>query len=341
MLQIRNKTPFTPGLFLFPDEQGVDTLYTLVKATFDVRAGQVTVAERQRPLVVKDEYWGEPGSSSIKYASEAHLLKPGTDVLLVGEAHAPHGRAVDTCLVSVQVGPLRQVLQVFGNRQWKGGLLSPGISSPEPFVTIPLVYERSYGGTHEVAPERMMGEERNPVGQGFRGKRGASDMVGRALPNLEDPRRLIQGISDAPVPVGVGAVAPAWQPRKSYAGTYDETWKKKRAPYLPHDFRPEFFQVAYPALWTQESMKGGEPVELLAVSPAGVDRFALPRCELDVDVRIAGRTERPRMRLETVLLEPGMGQLCLTWRGAVGCDKQALKVEEARFTVKSLRGAEG
>jgi hypothetical protein len=341
MLQVRNETPFTPGLFLFPNERGVDTLYTVVKATFEVRENRVAVAEKQRPLVLKDEYWGEPGASSLKYTSEAHLLKPGTDVLLVGEAHAPRRRPVDSCLVSVRVGPLQQVIQVFGNRQWKGGLLSPGISAPEPFLTMPLVYERAYGGIHEVEPGRILGEVRNPVGQGFRGKRSAVDMIGRALPNLEDPRHLVRSISDAPAPVGVGPVGPAWQPRKSHAGTYDETWRKKRAPYLPRDFRPEFFQVAPPALWTRAELKGGEPVELLAVSPAGVERFVLPQCELGVEVRLAGRMERSRMRLETVLLEPDQERLSLTWRGAVECDKQALKVEEARFTVKSLRGVEG
>jgi hypothetical protein len=340
MLQVRNETPFTPGLFLFPDERGVDTLYPVLKATFEVREGRLSIAKQQRPLVVQDEYWGEPGASSLEQASEAHLMKPGTDVVLVGEAWAPRGRPVDSCLVSVRVGALRQVLQVFGERRWKGGLLSPGISSPEPFLKLPLVYERAYGGTHEVEPGQVLGEERNPVGRGFRGRRRASDMVERALPNLEDPRHLIQSISDAPAPVGVGPVAPSWRPRKAYTGTYDEEWKKRRAPYLPRDFRPEFFQVAPPALCAREGLKGGEPVELLAVSAAGVERFTLPRCEWEVSVRVAGRVEQPRMHLETVLLEPGEGRLCLTWRGAVECDKQALKVEQVRFKVKSLRGVE-
>jgi hypothetical protein len=341
MLQVRNETPFTPGLFLFPDVRGVDTVYPVVKATFEVRGGRLSVAEKQRPLVVEDEYRGEPGASSLRYASEAHLLKPGTDVLLVGEARAPRGKPVDSCLVSVRVGALHQVIQVFGERRWKGGLLSPGISSPEPFLELPLIYERAYGGTHEVEPGQVLGEARNPVGQGFRGKRRASEMVERALPNLEEPRHLIRSISDASAPVGVGPVAPSWLPRKAYAGTYDAEWKRKRAPYLPRDFHPEFFQVAHPALCAREGLKGGEPVELLAVSPAGVERFSLPRCELEVNIRVAKRIEQPRMRLETVLLEPGEGRLCLTWRGAVGCDKQALQVEEAHFLVKSLRGVEG
>lgn len=41
MLQLRNESPFVPGLFLFPDEQGVDTLYVVVKATFELEGTPV------------------------------------------------------------------------------------------------------------------------------------------------------------------------------------------------------------------------------------------------------------------------------------------------------------
>jgi hypothetical protein len=277
----------------------------------------------------------------LKYAGEAHLLKPGTDVLLIGEAHAPRGHLVESCLVSVRVGRLRQVLQVFGDRQWKKGLVSPGLSSPKPFTTMPLVWERAFGGTHDLGEGRVLADARNPVGQGLRGKRSGSEMVGRALPNLEDPHHLIGSISDAPAPVGVGPLAPSWEPRKSCAGTYDKAWQTQRAPYLPHDFKTEFFCMAPPALHAREGLKGGEPVELLNVSPDGMQRFTLPRCALEVTVHTAGQIERPPMRLETVLLEPGEHRVCLTWRGAVSCDKRTLKVEKVRFAVNSLEGVEG
>ncbi|RKH55955.1 DUF2169 family type VI secretion system accessory protein [Corallococcus llansteffanensis] len=340
MLQLRNQTPFVPAMFLFPDERGVDTLYVALKGAFELRGGALFVAEKQQPLVMADEYVGEPGSSGLKKAGEAHLLKPGTDVLVSGEVHAPKGRPVDSCLASVRVGPVRQVLQVFGDRKWKGGLVAPRISSPEPFTRMPLMWERAFGGTHEVGEGHVLAEARNPVGQGFRGKRSGSEMVGRALPNLEDPQHLMSSISDAPAPVGLGPVAPAWEPRRRFAGTYDEAWQTRRAPYLPQDFRPEFFCTAPPALRVREGLKGGEVVECLHLSPEGGHRFTLPRCELAVTVRIAGKPEPVIMRLETVLLEPGAGRLSLGWRGAIGCDKRALKIEEARFEVQSLEGVE-
>jgi hypothetical protein len=186
VLQVRNETPFVPGIFLFPDAQGVDTLYVVVKATFTLAREGPAIAEEQQKLVLADAYWGEPGQSSLKYASEAHLLKPGTDVVLVGEAWAPQGRPVPSSLVSVKVGALRKVVQVFGDRRWKGGIGSPSPSQPEPFLRMPLVYERAYGGVHAVDAERgkVLFESRNPVGRGFRGKRSTSEMAGQLSPSL-------------------------------------------------------------------------------------------------------------------------------------------------------------
>ena len=146
MLQVRNDTPFVVVLLLFPDEHGVETVYITVKATFDILPGGVAIAAVQRPLFVVDEHWGHPERSSIKYASEAHLMRPGTDVVIIGEAHAPHERPVDTCLVSARVGPVRKTLHISGDRTWRGGAVSPRISPPEPFLVMPLVHERAFGG---------------------------------------------------------------------------------------------------------------------------------------------------------------------------------------------------
>ncbi len=343
MLQLRNEMPFTPGLFLFPDEKGVETLYPVVKATFTLHGDTLRVAGEQRPLLAGDEHWGAPETSSLKYASEAHLLQPRTGVVLVGEAHAPGGKPVSSCLVSVSVGPLKKVLQVFGDRVWSGGLLAPRPSRPEPFVKLPLTYERAFGGLHVVDAKqgRVLGESRNPVGRGFRGKRAASEMVGLPLPNVEDPGALIGGISDTPAPMGMGFVAPGWEPRKAFAGTYDEAWQKQRAPFLPLDFKPEFFRAASAGLWSATHLRGGEPVALANVSPRGGHRFQLPRCGLDVRLTVAGRTSPVQLRLETVLLEPSEGRVCMLWRGALACDKKVLQAEAATFRLTSLEGVSG
>jgi len=341
MLQLQNETPFVAHLMVLPDERGIDTVYATIKATFELREGKLSVAAEQRPLVLADEYRTDPATSSLKLAGELHLPKPNTDVILLGEAHAPGGRPTKSCQVAVRVGALHKQIQVFGDRHWTAGLMSLRSSAPEPFTTLPLIYERAFGGTHVVDEKsgKRVAEERNPVGQGFRGKRSASQMLGMKLPNLEDPAHLIQAPSDCPPPCGVGHVAPSWQPRRSRAGTYDEAWKSSRAPYLPLDFKQEFFQMAAGGLIHKGHLRGGEPVEILNASPKGAERFDLPLCALSVDVLIAGKAHESLPALETVLLEPGEKRLCMVWRSAVPCDKNVLRVQSARIQLDSLTGA--
>ena len=80
-------------------------------------------------------------------------------------------------------------------------------------------------------------------------------------------------------------------------------------------------------------------MELVNLSPAGLQRFALPQCELSADVDVAGSIERPPLRLETLLLEPDQGRFSMVWRGAVPVDKRVLKVRKVAFALRRLDGA--
>jgi hypothetical protein len=338
MLQVDNRTPFRPGLFLFPDPNGVETIYLALKATFALVKGQVQVAEQQTPIGKTDEFWGPPGKSSIRYAGEAHLCKPATDVVVVGAAYAPNGRPAPYFGVSISVGRLKKVLHVFGDRTWTSAVLAMVPSSPVPAVSIPLVWERSYGGQHDVGNGVVVSEPRNPVGCGFKGKRSAREMAGLPVPNLEDPRHPIQELGTCPGPSGVGFVAPSWQPRAALAGTYDDAWQRTRAPFLPTDFDPRFLQEAPADQIYPGRIQGGEPVELLNLSPAGPQRFRLPHCEFETTVLLGGETVRPRLELETLLLEPDQDHFSMVWRGAVPCGKRALRTRLAVFELKTVAG---
>lgn len=334
MLQLRNNTPFAPAMAVFPDRDAVDTLYVVVKGTFTLHP-RLALAEAPAPPVLTDEYYGEPVGSSIKYASELHIGKAGTDVILVGHAYAAR-EGISESAVLVRAAERKKVVRVFGDRFWRLG----GFTRPEPFDSMPLVFERAYGGQHHVSPdEPMLAEEHNPVGVGFRGRRSASEMDGQPLPNLEDPRHSIEALGDRVPPACFGFVAPSWLPRRAFAGTYDETWQKKRAPYLPLDFDPRFFNMAAPELTFQRFLGGGEPIEVLGASREGPIRFELPRCRPRVTIKVQGRAELPLLRLETVLIEPDLDRVSVTWRAELACDKHVLKIEEALIEVDGLDAA--
>jgi hypothetical protein len=204
---------------------------------------------------------------------------------------------------------------------------------------MPLVYEYAFGGMHEVDPEKpkILVEERNPIGRGFRGKRKSGDLEGMELPNIEDPRCLVENAGDKAVPAGFAFVSPDWLPRKNFAGTYDENWQKNRSPYLPDDFDLRFFNLAHPDFTFDRYLQGGEPVKMANLSKDGPIQFNLPVCQIETSVRVAGKAESPPPNLETVLIEPEKRRLCMTWRSQLSCDKKTLKVEQVEVFLRNLQ----
>lgn len=324
MLQLKNNTPFASAFTIFPNENGVDTLYIMVKATFVIGA-QWTLAKVQIPLQQGDEYWGEPAKSSVRISSDYHIGKPATDIVMMGAACAPEQRPVRQMDVGLQVGSLSKVVRVFGDRVWNQGQ----ITQPEPFVTMPLVYERAFGGQDLIDDGKLRDADvKNPVGCGFAGKRNPQEMQGLPLPNLENPDHLIRDYRDRPDPACFAPIAPNWQPRVGFAGTYDDIWQQTRAPYLPDDYNPRFMNVAPADLIYPGYLQGGEAVRIIGMHPDGELGFTLPYVNLANKVSIAGQEYAAPFVMETLLLDPNQRQLSMVWRAAMACDKKLPKIQQ-------------
>jgi hypothetical protein len=331
MLQVTNTTPFRASIMLLPDREGVDTLFTVIKATFAI-GDSLTPAEEQEPVTLVDKHYGDPAMSSVRVPSDVSLQKPGTDVLLTGSAWAPGGTPTWQTDVSVTVGPLMKTVRVFGDRVWQAGAAGAVMTWVAPFERMPLVWERAFGGSDQTE-KGPTAEWRNPVGAGFRAPNGAKPLSGLPLPNLEDPAAPISSWKDAPAPAGFGPVAAHWLPRRTYAGTYDKTWEQSRAPYLPHDFDPHFCQVAPVGLVTPQHLRGGELVDLRGVNASGTLRFLLPEVRLSATYRLDSQAERRPGTLDTVIIEPDARRIVMVWRAALACDKKALKVKEVKVAL--------
>jgi hypothetical protein len=233
--------------------------------------------------------------------------------------------------VSMSVAGRSKTILVSGDRVWRDGRPS----DPRPFESIPLVWERAFGGVF-TRDGRVLAEERNPVGCGFAGGRSADEMQGHPVPNLEDPAAPLQQVGQTPAPACLAPVAASWLPRRAFAGTYDEAWQRSRAPYLPDDFDPRFLQCAAPEFAFDRFLQPGDPVRVSGVAPDGPIEFAVPDSKLAVSVTVAGATEEPDANLETLTIEPDANRASFSWRAAVPCDRRALKVEKI---VIARRGA--
>jgi len=324
VLQVANQSPFTAALSVFPDPQGVETAYAIVKATFELGAEEPKPAEKQLPLLASDVFWGDPVQTSLRAAGDFALLKPATDVLLVGRAiaQAANTRMAD---VRLRVGPVSKTVRVFGDRVWEGAGNKLRPSAPQPWERMPLRWELAYGGVCPSGAGEY--EARNPVGRGFAGKDGSA-LKGLPVPNLEDPAMPIGTSTDRPAPACFGPIAPTWMPRRAHAGTYDAAWTAKRAPYLPLDFDPRYFQLAPSGLIAPGFLQGGEPVELVGFSMGEPIRFELPQCELEIEFDFDG-AEVPRpAHLEMILFEPDAGRFQMLWRAGLAVDKKLLKLKQ-------------
>jgi hypothetical protein len=198
-------------------------------------------------------------------------------------------------------------------------------SPPEPFERMPLVYERAFGGWDRTNPDLKHHdfEPRNPVGVGFLSKKHGLVQEGMPLPNLENPYEPIQSPADRPTPAGFGYIGAHWQPRASFAGTYDASWERRRMPLLPDDFNARYYNAAHPGLALNGFLRGGEPVEVLNASSSGPLRFALPTAQPFGTVRTRdGETRRIGMALDTVILNADENQLMLIWRGSLSVHKR-------------------
>jgi hypothetical protein len=298
-------------------EDGQPLVVLIIGTTFRIKDDQLVPADQQREVNLGGEYLGDPGKSSYKYEPETAFIKLSTDVILIGSACARRPGETEG-EVRLSVGPLAKTVRVTGDRYWVKSLGSVYMSSPESFEKIPLIYERAFGGWDRSHPDpnKHAFEPRNPVGTGFRSKHGKFE-EGVRLPNIEDPKNLIRNNGDTPPPAGFGFTSPDWQPRASFAGTYDSAWMENRMPLLPLDFDRRFFNAASPGLIAPGYLKGDEPVSIEGVSPRGKIAFNLPGlAPPECRVQLTGRRDvLVETKLDTVIINTDEDILLLIWRG--------------------------
>ncbi len=309
MLQLRNATPYACSLALLPDHEAIDSLVVAVTATCTLDGDLI---ER------------EGGAAPVEML--CGLPKPATDVLLSGHAHAPGGRA-DSCVVELRLGGVIKRVRVSGNRHWRrhllGLCLSP--SAAEPFERLPLTWERSYGGTATGRDGAITCDDRNPLGVGY-APVGERPSPGTPLPNLEHPDAPITSWRDRPAPAGFSALEAHWQPRRAYAGTYDDSWCQSRAPFLPLDFDRRHLQEAPVDQIATGHLRGDETGELINATPSGHERFRLPGIVLGISCRIADAAHMLIPQLNTVAIDADLRRIELLWRAALRCDKRAADI---------------
>jgi hypothetical protein len=316
-----NLTPFALGACFQYDIDDHQKLVICVAGRFRLpppgkpSMEPLEIHDEQPPPPMTDLHWGDPASTSVRYAGQGAVRRTGAEVYLQGSAWAIRGKAI-AVPTRVRVGHCEKSVEIIGDRFWKRGLLGLSPSSPAPFEQMSLRYERAYGGTVRAEDGRIIAQEaRNPIGRGlFSHERAAID---QPLPNLQVPGERTPIWNTRGMPCGYGPIPPSWQPRLGFAGTYDQQWMDERLPLWPRNLDPRFFCAAAPGLAMTAPLWGGEPAVLEGFSPDGVISFLLPTYRIVAKSEYPDRTIRGLLALDGVMFEPDEGVVTVYWRRTV------------------------
>lgn len=315
MWDLSNPTRFAADRTVVIDKTGQKHYVVVVKGTFDIRpGGETSIAEEQVGPVAKPEYLGDDGASSLVYEQDLIAAKPRTDIYVNGSAHGPHGRPTTRMTVGLSTPAGTKSLIVLGDRRWERnlmGIIEP--TAPLPFVTMPVVWERAYGGHDREDPDPAAHrlDPRNPIGTGFFTR--PAHRKDKLLPNV------LPASGDEAQPAGFGAVCSYWQPRMSYQGTYDAAWMKAKKPLLPDDFDPQWLQCAPTDQQCGPHLRGGEPIGVVGMTPGGTLRFELPKHYFAFTTHIGRRELEHRAQIQTVVIEPDHPRVIVVWHSTLSC----------------------
>jgi hypothetical protein len=260
--QIRNASfTLVDALDLVADD-GSDVLVVVAKLSFkfDDRGRLRLVARPHRRNDVVDEL-GAP-----RYPADFTLSFEGTDCVVLGTAH-PGIVPADSRFVSIAVGSVRKTVKLFGPRVYMSGPrgVRPGPSGN--IVVTPLRHEWAYGGRALGTVDR---EYHNPIGRGFSVK--PEELVGVEAHRLEP-------LEPSTIHASSGCFAPIssdWAPRRDLCGTFDEAWRRRRAPTAPRDRDPLFHSVVRPEQRSRVALTLPFAIELRGFTGDDATKIELP-----------------------------------------------------------------
>jgi hypothetical protein len=313
--------PQSPGLpvraILWEPQPGQRSLTVIVKATFALTPGEMSLANEQDRLC-EERHWEGNALASLHWPGDFAPSKRKVDVTLVGHAYAPRGLPTTSLVARLTVGDLVKSVRVTGDRRWT---LDPNgaatTSAPAPFVRMPLRYERA-----ALSAENPVGIDAHaPIA-----------IAAPALPNLE---RADEGVGTA----CFGPVAPTWRARRRLLDDAASFWAhgiardpEKGGPppgAAPARFDFAFFNAA-PLDQQIDLVRAGMPVILENLHPEHERLEArVPPVRPQVFIvpptgAFDRRVEEVILRCDSLWIDTDRAVVVLTWRGLaeVGVDPE-------------------
>ena len=289
-MDLVNRTEFNVGLPYTVAEEEVMMASAIVRASFDIVDGALVPSDEQEWPI------GEAVKTELgTFDEDSPFRKAGVDVMLLGHAY-PAKTPGTQARVELHVGSFTYAVSVFGDRQWEraGKELVP--DRPRPFTSMPLTWERAYGGKCPVENGDMPFHG-NPVGRGFYVDEASAE--GGVLPNLEDPDKLVSTWQDQPIPVGMAPISRESSLRILNSTEYDTDTEPPRIKQI----KPSYHNNANPKLILPDVPKSGSTIRVIGVQADNSElTFPLPELAFHTYVQLQDRSYVFPSQLDTITI---------------------------------------
>ncbi|MDR0478383.1 MAG: DUF2169 domain-containing protein, partial [Burkholderiaceae bacterium] len=134
--EVRNHTPY-PSQYYQMMDTGDEIFHVIVcRLTYQLdqldEQGVPTLAAQQAPLVLADQFYDQPNTSSCIQESDLAPYKPKCDVLLAhASAHAPEGKPYARWPVGLRIGDWQKALAVTGPHHLERAMLGWVATRPD------------------------------------------------------------------------------------------------------------------------------------------------------------------------------------------------------------------
>jgi hypothetical protein len=270
-----------------------------VRVTYDIENGNAIVSENQEWKLERQQWQSEYGLVE----SDDVFKRGGVDILLFGSAKAPKGIPVKSMNVEVKFNNKTiNKIAVLGDRVWEKSILGMDISTPKPFTEMPLTLENTYGGQAEWDGLKIP-HHNNPYGKGF--NYAKEDYVGKPLPNIENPDKLIRKWTDQPDPVGVACLPQLCELHMRNNIAFDKDGKMTK-------FEARFYNTAFPAMIV-DKIKENDVIEITGMSDTPF-QFKVPAQTITMKVSMNERSKEWQMYIEQIGLVIAKQKAFITYR---------------------------
>ncbi|MEN9865081.1 MAG: hypothetical protein RL748_671 [Pseudomonadota bacterium] len=326
-----NQTPLSALAESRPDKQGQPALLIIAKGvwrsdTSHLASAEAQIALRTEPLVrqigeleldpVQKHILQDQLEQEIVWLDhEVSAPKGQFEIVIAANIREPHGQAAPYIDASVTLGEQVRMIRAYAPRYWHGNRIAQAGAGVR---SVPMCH--CFAHWQDSLLAQLRAPELPDLSAFVRQNATWPDW----LPWLEDPQQPLVERAQAWHPWSFNAWPETAPHRLPFAGTYDDGWKQRRSPNLPHDFDPRFYNIGHPALQMAQAPRAGCPIRLRNIGPQPALAFQYPALNLQADYSgMDGVQRHTALRADTLLIEPEHKRFSIIWRAHVPLAAQA------------------